>query len=145
MKQKDLFFLETQEGLLKPTNKRLPTAPVKTSLESREILEKEGKKERYRALVYNYMLAYGPKTYDDVQVDLGLPPQTASCIVKFLADDGYLYRTGQKVRTRMNKPAALYKARKNPQLKATITKQCSRCQGTGVISEKIWKERDEEC
>lgn len=100
------------------TEEEIPTGWERTSIESRDRLEK--KKNRYREKIYWRILHTGGMTCDEVEIALGLRHQTASCFIRFLTQDGLLYKstlpngeTETRI-TRSGRSAIVWKARLAP-------------------------------
>ena len=96
------------------TNNEIPTQEhIDTSQASRNGLR--SKKNLYRSRIFSLIFnAPGGKTCDEVEVDLNLRHQTASCSIRFLTQDGWLYDTGTRRKTRAGRQAIVWKARMRP-------------------------------
>lgn len=92
------------------TYKLIPTNSQSTSIESRNILERSGKKNSYRSEIYEFIKHKGGATCDEVEVALELRHQTASCFIRFLTQDGLLCDSGLKRLTRSGRMAIVWKA-----------------------------------
>lgn len=93
------------------TPRPTPTRPeIPTSMESQDVLERTGKKGKYRRLIYDFIEARGENgaTCDEIEVELALRHQTASCFIRFLTQDFFLKDSGQKRRTRAGRQAIVW-------------------------------------
>src|SRR5690348_12708447 len=93
------------------TQRPVPTnSMVETSLESAKRIE--GKKHRYRKMIYDYIKGKGTSgaTCDEVEVKLDLRHQTASCFIRFLVQDFLLKDSGGKRMTRAGRNAIVWRA-----------------------------------
>lgn len=90
------------------TEERMPTGYKVTSKDSAKETGKN--KNEYRRKIHGFIQTYGPHTCDEIEVRLGLRHQTASCIITFLAKDGFLVDSGERRLTRSNRKATVWKA-----------------------------------
>ena len=89
------------------TNRHIPTGRQETSIESRNKLE--GKKSKYRQMIYDFISESGGSTCDEVEVGLDVRHQTASCFIRFLTQDGLLEATDERRMTRAGRKAIVWK------------------------------------
>ena len=123
------------------TNRLIPTATSQeTSIESRNKLENQGKKHRYRKQIHQHIAskgAYG-STCDEGEVELGLRHQTASCFIRFLTQDGFLIKSKYKRMTRANRNAVAWIDNTHRHMfSKNVWVVCSSCKGTGKILKKV--------
>lgn len=106
------------------TDENIPTGYRTTSVESKEILA--DKKNDYRRKIYYAILQHGGMTCDEVEVALNIRHQTASCFIRFLTQDGWLYekrRPNGEIetrKTRSGRSAIVWAARLNPIVRTNI-------------------------
>ena len=100
------------------TERLIPTNWQDTSVESRNELEYSGKKHQYRKQIYNHIKSCSDHgaTCDEVEVSLNLRHQTASCFIRFLTQDGFLFDSGLKRLTRANRKAIVWVSEKSVQI-----------------------------
>ena len=106
------------------TEENIPTGYQDTSLSSKVELAK--KKNEYRHKIHQIILHRGGMTCDEIEVALDLRHQTASCFIRFLTQDGWLYpvRKGngeiEKRTTRAGRGAIVWAARLEPTVKTEV-------------------------
>jgi predicted transcriptional regulator len=89
---------------------KIPTQEhIDTCVESRDKLKP--KKHEYRKKIYTFIEVTGGATCDEVEVGLNLRHQTASCFIRFLTQDDYLYATSERRTTRAGRKAIVWKTR----------------------------------
>ena len=88
---------------------RIPTQErIDTSRDSRDKLEKAGKRSQYRKQIYAYIQEKGGATCDEIEVALRLRHQTASCFIRFMTQEGWLRATDQRKQTRAGRKAIVW-------------------------------------
>jgi hypothetical protein len=123
-------------------NAPIPTGKAQTSKDSRDEMQKTGRGDEVRTLLYNF-IAMHPATYDEFMLAYPSVCQgTASTFVSNLRQKGEIYDTGERRKTRWKRDATVWAVRKNPVLVRIDQVKCSRCKGSGVVDEPIWKEGD---
>lgn len=106
------------------TDENIPTGTQATSVDSKVELAK--KKNEYRRKIHQIILHRGGMTCDEVEVSLGLRHQTASCFIRFLTQDGWLYPRRapngeiEKRTTRAGRGAIVWAARLEPAVKTQV-------------------------
>lgn len=108
----NLYRADTDTTLDIPTGKR------PTQKESRKKLRKT--KNSKRNMIYRAILHNNGMTCDEVEVNLELRHQTASCFIRFLTQDGFLHESRlpngmvETRKTRAGRNAIVWKARIQP-------------------------------
>lgn len=95
----DTAILETERPI--PTQEQIPT-----SVQSRDKLKSNS--HRYRMQIFDLIAMRGGLTCDEVEVELNLRHQTASCFIRFLTQDGYLRDSGDRRITRAGRKAIVW-------------------------------------
>jgi predicted transcriptional regulator len=105
-------------GLTLETEHQIPTQEaVVTSRESRDQIKHNS--HQYRMKIFDLIQITGGMTCDEVEVELNMRHQTASCFIRFLTQDGYLRDSGEQRVTRAGRKAIVWKTARygNEQLK----------------------------
>jgi len=84
---------------------------IDTCVQSRNILER--KKNHYRDKIFANIKVYGGRTCDEIEQELGLRHQTASCFIRFLTQDGFLCDSGIRRITRAGRMAIVWEVKTN--------------------------------
>lgn len=103
--------MERQVLIIFGTPKPTPTqAEIPTSMESQDMLERAGKKSKYRRAIFEFIEARGERgaTCDEIEVALALRHQTASCFIRFLTQDFFLKNSGTRRITRAGRQAIVW-------------------------------------
>ena len=89
------------------TEDRVPTGRQATSKVSAK--EVGRKKNDYRQKIYGLIAYRGGMTCEDVESTLGIRHQTASCIIRFLTQDGFLRDSGERRRAKSGRQVIVWK------------------------------------
>ena len=105
-------------GLLTEPTHHIPTQEqVDTCRASRDQLK--SKSHRYRMQIFDHIQMDGGKTCDEIEVELSMRHQTASCFISNLKDEGFLRDSGKRRMTRAGRQAIVWETARygNEQLK----------------------------
>lgn len=90
------------------TDEPLPTGRQNTSIASAKVAGK--KKNGLRELIHQAIKFRGGMTCDETEQVLNLKHQSASCIIRFLTQDGFLRDSGRRKPTRSGRHAIVWEA-----------------------------------
>lgn len=84
-----------------------------TSEESASVMDRSGRKNQYRNLIYGYLkgCVFKGATCDEVERDLNILHQTASSTIRGLVKTGHIFDSGMKRLTRSNRKAVVWRVR----------------------------------
>lgn len=101
-KEKQLTFDDCVD-----TDRPVPTrTDVGTSAESAKAVDHS--RSKYRRSILEFIKNRGGATCDEVESDMGLRHQTASCFIRFLTQDGLLRDSAEKRPTRSGRKAIVW-------------------------------------